>query len=71
MYTVKNPFKLFFFTFQQTEMEHKFNADDLFVLIEDLSQTFPLNLKCEIKDKRCPDFCGPGMYFMYYKDELV
>lgn len=52
-------------------MEHKFNADDLFVIIEDLSRTFPLNLEFEVKDKKCPDFCGPGMYFMYYKDELV
>ncbi|MFM7682126.1 MAG: hypothetical protein ACKO7P_05200 [Bacteroidota bacterium] len=71
MYTVKNPFKLFFLLFNKQKWSINLTRMTYSFYIEDLSRAFPLNLKCEIKDKKCPDFCGPGMYFMYYKDELV
>jgi hypothetical protein len=52
-------------------MEHKFNADDLFVLEEDTNSTFPLNLDFIQNPKLTTDFPGPGLYFLYFKDELV
>jgi hypothetical protein len=52
-------------------MEHKYSADEIFELSVDSQAVFPLNLEFEIKDKKSPNFLGPGMYFMYYKDELV
>jgi hypothetical protein len=52
-------------------MEHKFNADDLFLLEEDTNSTFPLNLDFIRNPKFATDFPGPGLYFLYFKDELV
>ena len=52
-------------------MEYKFNADDLFVLIENKQSAFPLNLEFVVKDKKSKGFSGPGIYFLYYKEELV
>lgn len=52
-------------------MEHKYSADEIFELSVDSKALFPLNLEFEIKDKKSPNFLGPGMYFVYYKDELV
>ena len=52
-------------------MEHKFKADELFDLIVDTNAVFPLNLEVVVKDKKSKDFSGPGIYFLYYKEELV
>jgi hypothetical protein len=52
-------------------MGHKFNADDLFVLEEDTNSTFPLNLDFIQNPKLTTAFPGPGLYFLYFKDELV
>ncbi len=52
-------------------MEYKFNADDLFVLIENKQSAFPLNLEFVVKDKKSKGFSGPGIYFLYNKDELI
>ena len=52
-------------------MDHKFNANDLFVLNEDTNSLFPLNLEFERNPNLTFDFPGPGLYFLYFKDELV
>jgi hypothetical protein len=52
-------------------MKHEYSADEIFELSVDSKAVFPLNLEFEIKDKKCTDFCGPGMFFMYFKDELL
>jgi hypothetical protein len=52
-------------------MEHKFNTDDLFLLEEDTNSTFPLNLDFIRNPKLATDFPGPGLYFLYFKDQLV
>jgi hypothetical protein len=52
-------------------MEHKFKADEIFDLIVDTNAVFPLNLDFVVKDKKSQDFSGPGIYFLYYKEELV
>jgi hypothetical protein len=52
-------------------MEHKFKADEIFDLIVDTNAVFPLNLDFVLKDKKSQDFSGPGIYFLYYKEELV
>jgi hypothetical protein len=52
-------------------MEHKFKADEIFDLIVDTNAVFPLNLDFVLKDKKPMDFSGPGIYFLYYKEELV
>lgn len=52
-------------------MEHKFKADELFDLSVDTNAVFPLNLEFVVKDKKSKDFSGPGIYFLYFKEELV
>jgi len=52
-------------------MEHQFSANDLFDLSVDTKSVFPLNLEFIVKDKKSKDFSGPGIYFLYYKEELV
>lgn len=52
-------------------MEHKFKADELFDFIVDTNAVFPLNLEFDLMDKKPMDFSGPGIYFLYYKEELV
>lgn len=52
-------------------MEHQFSANELFDLIVDTNAVFPLNLEFVVKDKKSKDFSGPGIYFLYYKEELV
>ncbi len=47
------------------------NAEEHFQLNVDLQQTFPLNLSFELSDYLRPEFQGPGIYFMYYKTELI
>ena len=52
-------------------MGHQFSANQLFDLIVDTNAVFPLNLEFIVKDKKPIDFSGPGIYFLYYKEELV
>lgn len=47
------------------------NAEEHFQLNVDLQQTIPLNLSFELSDDLRPEFQGPGIYFMYYKTELI
>jgi hypothetical protein len=46
-------------------------AEDLFRITIDSNSVFPLNLSFELTDDSQPTFQGPGIYFMYYKTELV
>lgn len=46
-------------------------AEEHFNLIVDSNQPFPLNLRFELSQDIHPDFQGPGIYFMYYKTELI
>ena len=48
-----------------------FRADELFQISVDLQQNFPLNLSFELNNNSHLDFQGPGIYFMYYKTELI
>jgi hypothetical protein len=52
-------------------LEHKYNAADIFEIQVDPNGVFPLNLEFKLNDNPHPDFQGPGMFFMYYKAELV
>jgi hypothetical protein len=52
-------------------LEHKFNASHLYKINVDSQQLFPLNLEFEENDYPHYDFQGPGIYFTYFKDELV
>ena len=47
------------------------NADSIFRITIDSNSVFPLNLSFELTDDSQPTFQGPGIYFMYYKTELV
>ena len=47
------------------------NAEEHFDIIVDSQQPFPLNLSFELSQDLHPDFQGPGIYFMYYKTELI
>ena len=47
------------------------NADSIFRITIDSNSVFPLNLSFELTDDSQPVFQGPGIYFMYYKTELV
>ena len=47
------------------------NANDIFRITIDSNSVFPLNLSFELTDDSQPSFQGPGIYFMYYKTELV
>jgi hypothetical protein len=46
-------------------------AEELFRITIDSNSVFPLNLNLELFDDSQPMFQGPGIYFMYYKTELV
>ena len=46
------------------------NADSIRITI-DSNSVFPMNLSFELTDDSQPAFQGPGIYFMYYKTELV
>lgn len=48
-----------------------FTASELFEVKEIDNQAFPLNLEFEIKTQNANNFKGPGIYFLYYKNELV
>jgi hypothetical protein len=52
-------------------MEHKFNANDLFILEEDVNLLFPLNLEFRFNHKLPFNLPGPSIYFTYFKDELI
>ncbi len=52
-------------------MEHKYNAADIFEIQVDSQQAFPLNLEFSFNPKIPFNLPGPGIYFTYYKDELV
>jgi len=52
-------------------MKHKFNANDLFILEEDVNLLFPLNLEFRFNPKLPFNLPGPGIYFTYFKDELI
>lgn len=46
-------------------------AEEHFNIIVDSQQTFALNLSFQLSQDLHPDFQGPGIYFMYYKTELI
>ena len=46
-------------------------AEDIFRIKIDSNSVFPLNLSFELIDDSQPAYQGPGIYFMYYKTELV
>ena len=48
-----------------------FTASDLFEVKETDNQAFPLNLEFEIRPQNSGNFKVPGIYFLYYKNELV
>jgi hypothetical protein len=48
-----------------------FPASELFEIKVQNNQVFPLNLEFEIKPENSGNFKGPGIYFLYYKNELV
>jgi hypothetical protein len=48
-----------------------FRADELFQIKVDGNAVFPLNLSYEVPSNSLPEFQGPGIFFMYYKTELV
>ena len=52
-------------------MKHKFNANDLFILEEDVNLLFPLNLDFVPKKNLLPILDNSGIYFLTYKDELI
>ncbi len=52
-------------------MDHKFNADELFKIVVDSSAIFPLNLDFTLQGKSSMNFPGQGIYYLYFKDELV
>jgi hypothetical protein len=52
-------------------MDHKFNAGELFKIVVDSSAAFPLNLDFTLQGKSLMNFPGQGIYFLYFKEELV
>jgi hypothetical protein len=46
-------------------------AEEHFQIIIDSQQTFPLNLSFELYNNLHSDFQGPGIFFVYYKTELI
>ena len=46
-------------------------AEEHFNIIVDSQQPFPLNLCLELSQDLHPDFQGPGIFFLYYKTELI
>ena len=47
------------------------NGEEHFDIIVDSQQSFPLNLSFELSQDLHPDFQGPGIFFVYYKTELI
>lgn len=52
-------------------MDHKLNADELFKIVVDTSVAFPLNLDFILADSTTTNLPGQGIFFLYYKEELV
>jgi hypothetical protein len=52
-------------------MEHKFNADELFKIVIDTTAIFPLNVDFILKANATNNLPGQGIYFLYYKEELI
>ena len=48
-----------------------FSADSLFSISQDTACTFPLNLDFTLNHAKESRFSGPGIYFMYYYEELI
>ena len=48
-----------------------FPASDLFEIKVQDNQAFPLNLEFEIRPQNSGNFKGPGIYFLYYKNEYL
>ena len=48
-----------------------FSADSLFSIAQDTACTFPLNLDFTLNHAKESRFSGPGIYFMYYYEELI
>jgi hypothetical protein len=46
-------------------------AEEHFNIIVDSQQPFPLNLSFELSQDLHSDFQGPGIFFLYYKTELI
>jgi hypothetical protein len=46
-------------------------AEELFRITIDSNSVFPLNLSFELTEDSRPAFQGPGIYFLYYKAELI
>ncbi len=49
----------------------RFSADSLFSIATDTAFTFPLNLDFILNHAKESRFSGPGIYFMYYYEELI
>jgi hypothetical protein len=52
-------------------LNHKYIAVEVFNIEKDNSSTFPLNLTFKLKDPLSDRLNGPGIYFLYYKTELI
>lgn len=50
---------------------NSFSANEIFEIKQIDNQTFPFNLEFEIKTQNENNFKGPGIYFLYYKTDLV
>lgn len=48
-----------------------FSADSLFSIAANTACTFPLNLDFTLNHAKEDRFSGPGIYFMYYHEELI
>lgn len=48
-----------------------FSANSLFSVAPDVAYTFPLNLNFTLNQAKDLKFSGPGIYFMYYHEELI
>jgi hypothetical protein len=49
----------------------KYIASEIFEIQVDIQRTFPLNLEFMLKNQESNSFRGPGIYFLYFKHELV
>lgn len=52
-------------------LNHHYIAANIFQIEKDSSCIFPLNLVVKLKDSKSEKLSGPGIYFLYYKSELV
>jgi len=52
-------------------MSCTFSANSLFSVAPDAVFTFPLNLDFTLNHAKESRFSGPGIYFMYYYEELI